>query len=556
MTTDSIPVLTHQPCPKCGSSDAAAIYSDGHLYCHSNGCYVPGDGEAPEGKAPRRKPMSAEFIPGDVMPLEKRCIDQATCQLFDYRVGKDKYGKTVQIATYRNMEGEVIGQKLRYPDKSFCAIGKLSVFFGQHLWSHQSIRRNDGSAIESTLYVTEGEIDAMTVRKVLGDWGQVVSVPNGAKGAAKCFEDNLEWLEQFDRVVLVFDMDKPGREAAQECAVILSPGKAFIANLPLKDPNEMLQKGQTAELIKRLRNAPQYRPDGVRKGSEIDLTEIMQAPIQGYSTGFPDLDEMTGGFRKRELVMLTAGTGIGKSTIAREIGYRFGIEHGLVVGNLYLEESVNKTAQGFVAIHHGIPLGELRKNPDRLSPEQWEQTKADVLDEMYFYDHFGSLDSGHLLSKLRFMAVSLKVDFIFLDHISIVVSGQESSREGERKDIDRLMTALRALIEETGVGVVCISHLKMAEGKSHEEGGQVSLNHLRGSGTLKQIPDTIIALERDQQDAETKNRCAIRVLKNREFGDTGLAGAALYVRETGRLIPAAPESQRFSDETDDEDIPF
>lgn len=555
---ESTPVLLHQPCPVCGSSDAATIYSDGHLYCFANQCYVHGDGEAPQETKKHSKKIPDEFLDGQILPLAARKIDQATCQLFDYRVGTNRSGKPVQIATYRNEEGEVVGQKLRFADKTFTTLGKLDVFYGQHLWVNQKMRRQSGEKIESVLYVCEGEIDALTVRMVLGEWGMAVSIPKGINDAKKTFERNLEWLEQFDKVVIVFDMDKVGREGAQECAPLLSAGKAYIANLPLKDPNEMLKQGQVSELIKRLRNAPPYRPDGVRHGADIDLAELKTTPIEGYSTGFPELDEMTGGLRKRELTLLTAGTGIGKSTIAREIGYRFTTVHKLVVGNLYLEESITKTAQGFVAIHNNVHLGELRKNPELISEEAWLDAKTAVVDLMYFYDHFGSLDSANLLSKLRFMAVSLKVDFIFLDHISIVVSGQESSREGERKDIDRLMTALRSLIEETGVGVVCISHLKVADGKSHEEGGQVSLNHLRGSGTLKQIPDCIIALERDQQSEDEKNVARIRVLKNREYSDTGLAGAAIYMRQTGRLLPfITPENMKacFVDESTGEILP-
>jgi twinkle protein len=140
-----------------------------------------------------------------------------------------------------------------------------------------------------------------------------------------------------------------------------------------------------------------------------------------------------------------------------------------------------------------------------------------------------------LLSKLRYLAVGCKCDFIILDHISIVVSGQESSSEGERKDIDILMTNLRSLVENTGVGVIAIVHLSKPPGVSHEEGGRVTLSHLRGSGSLKQLPDNVVAMERDQQSDTKSDESTIRVLKNREFGELGLADTVVYDRETGRL---------------------
>ncbi|HCO12655.1 MAG TPA: topoisomerase, partial [Gemmatimonadetes bacterium] len=89
---------------------------------------------------------------------------------------------------------------------------------------------------------------------------------SGASGAAKAVRQHLEWLESFDTVVLMFDQDEPGQKAAVDCALLLSPGKAAIASLPLNDPNEMLVAGRTKELISAIWEAKTYRPDGVVPG--------------------------------------------------------------------------------------------------------------------------------------------------------------------------------------------------------------------------------------------------------------------------------------------------
>jgi twinkle protein len=151
---------------------------------------------------------------------------------------------------------------------------------------------------------------------------------------------------------------------------------------------------------------------------------------------------------------------------------------------------------------------------------------------MWFYNHFGSLESKNLITKLRYLATVCKVDFILLDHVSIVTSGIESSSEGERKDIDILMTRLRQLIEETGVGVQAIVHLKRTQ-KNFNEGDQVSLNDLRGSASLEQLSDNVIALERNQQ-GDNPTQVRLRVLKCREMGDLGEADLINYNRQTGR----------------------
>jgi twinkle protein len=159
-----------------------------------------------------------------------------------------------------------------------------------------------------------------------------------------------------------------------------------------------------------------------------------------------------------------------------------------------------------------------------------------VHQRMWFYDHFGSMESDNLINKLRYMAKVLKVDFIVLDHISIVTSGLTSGSEGERKDIDILMTRLQSLIQETGVGILAIVHLKRVTGKSFNEGGQISLSDLRGSGSLEQLSDNVYAMERNQQ-AETEDESTltlIRILKCRETGETGEADYIRYNRLTGQ----------------------
>ncbi|HEY8402127.1 MAG TPA: DnaB-like helicase C-terminal domain-containing protein, partial [Cytophagaceae bacterium] len=202
--------------------------------------------------------------------------------------------------------------------------------------------------------------------------------------------------------------------------------------------------------------------------------------------------------------------------------------------------------------------------PDRFK-DAYEKTVANG--RLFLYDHFGSLESENLLAKLKFLAVGCDVDFIVLDHISIVVSGIEDGEE--RRIIDNLMTSLRSLVEKTGVGMLLISHLKVPEGTPHEEGGRVTLNQLRGSGSIKQLSDNVIGLERNLQ-ADDANISTIRVLKCRLFGTTGVADQLIYDLETGRLntyVPLEPEEDEFADEEnqenaatvafeDESDLPF
>jgi twinkle protein len=526
--------LRHEPCPSCGSRNNLARYTDGHAYCFGCGWWQKGD--TVEGE-PRQKndarfltPAHSGLIDIEYGPLTKRRLNEDTCKLFRYGVGEFR-GVKVQVATYCDEVGTPIAQKIRFPNKDFTLLGESRdlPLYGKNLW------RNSGRMV----VVTEGEIDALSVSQVQGNKWPVVSLPNGAQSAAKAVKRDLEWLEGYETVVFMFDMDEPGRKAAQQCAMLLTPGKAKIATLPMKDPNEMLVAGKVKELVDAVWNAKVYRPDGIVAGTEL-WDELLNAPTAA-SVPYPweGLNTLTRGLRQRELVTLCSGSGIGKSSVCREAAHWL-ITQGHTVGYIALEESVRRTALGIVGITMNRPLhiemaaGTCEIDEDELRAA-YEATVGSG--RMFLYDHFGSIDSDNLLSRIRYMVRSLGCQWIFLDHLSIVVSGMGDG--DERRLIDNTMTALRSLVEELGCGMVLVSHLKRPEGRGHEEGAQTSLAQLRGSAAIGQLSDIVIGLERDQQDPDNKDLTTVRVLKNRFSGDTGLATRLTYDRSSGRLSEAA-----------------
>lgn len=527
--------LYHEPCPKCGSSDACGVFDDGHKYCYSCNTYFKPDDDDNKDKHTSKKTSEIETdkmikncIPLcdlKINNLTARKINQDTCSKFKYMVGEYK-GSPCQVANYYDDNGNIVGQKLRFPDKSFAVLGKISNrLFGSQLWSSGK-----------KLIITEGEIDCLTVSQLQGNKWPVVSIPNGAQAAKKAIEANLEYLDKFDEVVLMFDMDEPGRKACEDCAKVLPAGKAFIANLPLKDPNECLLNGKGEEVIQAIWNAKPYRPDGIVSGTDLydkcvsdidDLKDSVEYPWKA-------LQEKTKGARHGELYVFTSGSGMGKSTILRELEYYFGVQRGELCGIVALEESTRKTGLELMSLHLNRRL---LLNPECADESDRSRAFIETIGNgrFFLYDHFGSLDSSNLLSKIRYMIVSLGCKRIFLDHISIVVSGMDNDDDGgERKAIDKLMTNLRSLVEETGATMFVVSHLKRPDKKGHEEGGQVSLSQLRGSGAIAQLSDMVIGLERNQQGANP-NILTIRVLKNRFCGLTGVSGHLKYNIETGRL---------------------
>ena len=159
---------------------------------------------------------------------------------------------------------------------------------------------------------------------------------------------------------------------------------------------------------------------------------------------------------------------------------------------------------------------------------------------IYMLDHFGSTSIDSITSKIRYLAKARDCKFIFLDHLSIIVSAQESG--DERKSIDSIMTRLRKLCEEARITIFLVSHLSRSSGVSHEEGGRVTLGQLRGSQSIAQLSDIVIAAERDQQaDCPIeRNTTKLRIIKNRTTGKTGVCSHLQYDDTTGRLEEVEP----------------
>ncbi len=533
LAKDTSEYLYKTSCPHCGSSDANAVYSDGHHYCFSCTTYTHGE-DADRGA----KPMNPQLIPfGESQALPKRNLTEETCRKYRYSLG-DYHGQPVQIATYCDKAGNPVAQKLRFKNKDFKFIGdtKAAGLYGQHLW------REGGKM----LVITEGEIDCLSISQAQGNRFPCVSVPSGAAGAKKSVAKNLDFVESFERVIIMFDNDTAGLEAAKEVAAILSVGKAAICTLPLKDANEMLVSGKQAQLIDAMWQAKTYRPDGIIAGTDLwevvstdDNTETVLYPFHG-------LNLKTLGMRRGELVTITAGSGVGKTQICREIAYHL-MNEEQTIGYIALEESTKRTALGLMGLDVNVPLHISKEGIDENALKS-AFTNTVGSGRLYLYDHFGSLATDNLLHKVRYLAKGCGVSFVILDHLSIVVSGNDN--DDERKAIDVIMTKLRSLCEETGIGIILVSHLKKPSGdKGWEDGLQISLNALRGSAGIAQLSDICIGVERNQQ-GDNPDISLIRVLKNRFTGETGIAAFVHYDKTTGRMTEVQDPTV-FQDETEE-----
>lgn len=548
-----------EPCPTCGSDDNLARYSDGHAYCFGATCnhYEPPEGSdrSPTRDAAGARPKARDLIDGQYGALKARKLSEETARRYNYKIGLFN-GQPCQLAGYTDEKGNVVAQKLRFADKKegmpWVGDKKSVGLFGAHLFGR-------GKRIT----ITEGEIDAMTAYQAQGGKWPVVSLINGADGARKDIANNLEYLSNFGEITLMFDEDEPGRAAVEAAAEVLTGLNVTVASLPRKDANECWVNGEQREIVEAIWNAKPYSPPSVVAGEDI-WTRLQNRP-QVVSIPFPEwMPEMNRkvlGIRLGELDTWTSGSGMGKTTMIKQLQAHIFRSTDLNQAIIHLEEPLEDTAESLLGvfmekrltlpeIRDSVTQEELRHNFDKT----FMARDAKGNSRIYLHDAFGSMGSDeNLMNRIRYYAHACDCKVIWIDHLSILVSDMGEDGD-ERRRIDALMHSLKALTVELGIYIGLISHLKKAGGgSSFEEGAVPTLDDLRGSGGIKQLSNSVYAMSRDQQaDTEAaRNTVQVHVLKSRYTGDTGPADFIYFQKETGTFCAGVdPElASQFEDMT-------
>ena len=520
MSSEQSTFVRHEECPQCGSRNNLSRYSDGHAWCFTPQCayFEPATtGFSSLTNGTQQRVMATEMI-GTIAAIPDRRISELTCKKYNVRVEYDSKG-VISKHHYPFTDvntGEVVCTKVRrVEDKQFTINGAYTGNLG--LFGQETCR---GSG--KFITITEGELDCLSVSEMFDRKYDVVSLRTGSQSAAKEIKEQLEWLEGYDNVVICFDNDKAGQLAVDSVKHLFSPNKLKIVKLPLKDASDMLVANRVRDFTTSWWDAKTYRPDGIVAG--IDTWDIILNAHKVKSIPYPwsGLNDLVKGVRPHELVTITSGSGMGKSQLIREIEYFLFTATQDNIGILALEEIIKRTALGIMSMAANKPLHEDEDLEPETFKEFWDHTLGS--DRFYLLQHWGSTAEDTLMSHIRYMAKALDCKWIILDHLSIVVSSQEHGGD-ERKNIDAIMTKLRTLVQELGIGLFLVSHLKRSGGLSHEEGGKISLSDLRGSQSIAQLSDIVIGLERDQQNEneQIRNTTTVRVLKNRYTGLTGPA---------------------------------
>jgi len=527
-------VTKNQPCEKCGSSDAKQIYEEGSAYCFSckASFRAPTEGTTQVfkeefGNDDYSSSKMEEINNYPIRGFKERGIYKQVCEHYNVRVSYDFDGGIDSHYYPYYSEQLLVGYKVRQLPKSFSSVGTVrGGLFGQQNY-------NGGKR----LVITEGELDAMSIQmawyKKYKKFYPVCSLRSAS--SVKDLVDAREWVRNFDEVVLWFDSDEAGQEAAKEAARIIGYDKVKIAKSTEKDASDVWIKSPDT-LLSVVYDACDYTPAGILNKDELweqleKYNELESVPYPPFMDG---LNDKLKGMRYGEITLWTSGTGSGKSTLLREIAVHLLQETKDKIGIVSLEESPAETARKMsgMALNRNpaaeeIPLEELKKGYDQIFGD----------DRCLVLDHQGSISDGSIMDFLEYMCLS-GAKYLFVDHITILASEGAEGLTGNEA-IDKIMNDLLRLVKKYNVWIGLISHLRKTDnkGSSFEEGKLPSMDDIRGSGSIKQISMDIIAFARNvaAEDENERNTIKTKVLKCRYTGLTGPSGTLHYQYDTGRL---------------------
>jgi twinkle protein len=530
---ESQTLVSKGPCPDCGSSDACALYEDGHTWCYS--CDTRREGNIMSLSKVQYTPLLPNISDTKVGPINDRNINTDTLRAYDVRLEIEQGVITKHYYPYTDKNANLIAYKIREIPKCIYSKGNINkaILFGQSKF-------NGGGKFVT---VCEGEIDCLSVYQMLGSKFPVVSIKNGAQGAYRDVKRCFEWLNSFDNIVLAFDNDVSGIEASHSVASLF-PKKIHVMNLKRKDAGEYLEHNEGKEFVNLWWRATEetYQPEDIITGERMWDAITKEDKFKSFDYPWTALNEKTYGMRTGEMTVVTAGAGVGKTSFIKETAYHLLNNYEDKVGLIMLEETKRETGKGLVSLSLDKPihLPDVHVTPDEMKSgfdATWGTERIVAMDTRW-----ASNNIEYINDKIAYLVQGCDCRSIFLDHISFMVSDNPSD---ERKMLDEIAHKLKAQCVSLDFNLVAVIHTRRQTGKPLEEGGKASLADIRGTAGVGQLANIALGLERDGQsdDSKIRNTTHVRVLKNRFSGKTGPSSYLLYNEFTGRLTETEKEDE-------------
>lgn len=259
----------------------------------------------------------------------------------------------------------------------------------------------------------------------------------------------------------------------------------------------------------------------------------------GIGTGLMELDKMTSGFQKGDLVVVAARPSMGKTAIGLNIAAHMAVEEGKTIGFFSIEMSRAQIMMRLLALRASVNMKALMTGKPRLNSQEWqklEMTAREYRQAELYIDDSASLNVVEMRSRSRRLKNERGLDIIFVDYLQLIKVGSDMLRRNDSRaqEVAVISASLKELAKELQIPVVALAQLNRSPEQrgSKKEGTKYQLSDLKESGAIEQDADVIIFLHREEhvnKDTEKKGIADLIIAKQRN-GPTGQIELA-YISE-------------------------
>ncbi|HLH63769.1 MAG TPA: replicative DNA helicase [Ktedonobacteraceae bacterium] len=252
--------------------------------------------------------------------------------------------------------------------------------------------------------------------------------------------------------------------------------------------------------------------------NKLEQLHERRGTIVGVPTGFTDLDRLTGGLQKSDLIVLAARPGVGKSSLALSLAHNAAIKHQISIAIFSLEMSKEQLAQRLLSMDASIDQQRLRTG--WIEEDEWERIvyAMDTLSEANIWiDDTAGISTMEMRSKARRLQAEHGVDLIIVDYLQLMQATIGGKRNENRvQEISEISRSLKGLARELNVPILALAQLSRAVESRQSKVPQLS--DLRESGSIEQDSDIVMFIYRDDvynPESERKNIADIIIAKHR-----------------------------------------
>ncbi|MFA1819666.1 replicative DNA helicase [Virgibacillus oceani] len=268
---------------------------------------------------------------------------------------------------------------------------------------------------------------------------------------------------------------------------------------------------------------------------DIEMLHNQSADVTGVASGFRDLDRLTSGFQRNDLIIVAARPSVGKTAFALNVAQNVAVNTDENVAIFSLEMGAEQLVSRMLCAEGNIDAQRLRNG--QLQSDDWSKltmAMGSLSNAGIFIDDSPGIRVAEIRSKCRRLKQEHGLGMILIDYLQLI-QGSANSRENRQQEVSEISRSLKALARELNVPLIALSQL--SRGVESRQDKRPMMSDLRESGSIEQDADIVGFLYRDDYyDTESEKQNIIEIIiskqRNGPVGSVELA----FVKEYNKFV--------------------